>query len=464
MDEPRDPARRRRVGGPDDRARRALPLGPGVREPRARRWAPPTRTRTARSGPAPRCRSRRSARRRSRPITTPPPGGGCCSTTPPQERGGPRVVGEADGWLTWCRSGRPGRSRRCSSRCSPPRAWPTSTTPARNDLAAALRDLNLPLRRAVPPAVPVLDGLAPGAVRRDDGTDAWQVHAHFYPPLLRATVRKFMVGYELLAEPQRDLTPEEAAERLRAALACDARPDPPFRSCAGRIGGTARGGTMRLWGGRFGEETDARVADFTRSIEVDAELALDDIAGSIAHVRGLGRAGLLTDGRGRDARSAGSWRCADDVEAGRVAWDPALEDVHLNLEARSPSGSGRSAGKLHTGRSRNDQVATDLRLWTRRAIDRLDAAILGPRAGARRTWPSATATPSCPARPTSSRPSRSCSRTTCSPTSRCSSATAAGSPTRGGASTSRRSARARSPAPATRSTARRPPRSSASTA
>ena len=67
---------------------------------------------------------------------------------------------------------------------------------------------------------------------------------------------------------------------------------------------------MRTWGGRFSEETDARVADFTRSIEVDAALAADDIAGSIAHVRGLGRAGLLTDdevddaGRRADARSA----------------------------------------------------------------------------------------------------------------------------------------------------------------
>ena len=64
---------------------------------------------------------------------------------------------------------------------------------------------------------------------------------------------------------------------------------------------------MRTWGGRFSGETDARVADFTRSIEIDAALAADDIAGSIAHVRGLGRAGLLTDGRGRDASSTG-WR------------------------------------------------------------------------------------------------------------------------------------------------------------
>ena len=132
---------------------------------------------------------------------------------------------------------------------------------------------------------------------------------------------------------------------------------------------------MRLWGGRFGEENDPRVADFTRSIEVDAELALDDLRGSIAHVRGLGRAGILTDEEVA-ALVAGLESLARDVEAGTVAWDPSLEDVHMNVEAALVDRVGPVAGKLHTGRSRNDQVATDLRLWLRRAIDRLDAAIL----------------------------------------------------------------------------------------
>jgi argininosuccinate lyase len=132
---------------------------------------------------------------------------------------------------------------------------------------------------------------------------------------------------------------------------------------------------MRLWGGRFGEENDARVADFTRSIDVDAELALDDLRGSIAHVRGLGRAGLLTDDEVATL-VAGLEGLTRDVEAGAVAWDPALEDVHMNVEAALIERVGPVAGKLHTGRSRNDQVATDLRLWLRRAIDRLDAAIL----------------------------------------------------------------------------------------
>ena len=132
---------------------------------------------------------------------------------------------------------------------------------------------------------------------------------------------------------------------------------------------------MRLWGGRFGDGPDARMADFTRSIEVDAELALDDIAGSIAHVRGLGRAGLLTDEEVQ-VLERGLVSLRDDVVAGSVAWDPALEDVHLNLETMLTERVGAVGGKLHTGRSRNDQVATDLRLWTRRAIGRLDAGIL----------------------------------------------------------------------------------------
>jgi argininosuccinate lyase len=132
---------------------------------------------------------------------------------------------------------------------------------------------------------------------------------------------------------------------------------------------------MKLWGGRFGEENDERVADFTRSIEIDVEMAHDDVRGSIAHVRGLGRTGLLTDDEVAQL-VAGLQGLAGDVEAGTIEWDPALEDVHMNLEAALADRIGPLAGKLHTGRSRNDQVATDLRLWLRRATDRLDAALL----------------------------------------------------------------------------------------
>jgi argininosuccinate lyase len=132
---------------------------------------------------------------------------------------------------------------------------------------------------------------------------------------------------------------------------------------------------MKLWGGRFEEPVDLRVADFTRSIEVDRVLALDDLAGSVAHVRGLGRAGLLS-AEEVEAIVAGLDVLRADVEAGRLEWDPALEDVHLNLEAALGARIGPLAGKLHTGRSRNDQVATDLRLWLRRTVAGLDAALV----------------------------------------------------------------------------------------
>ena len=132
---------------------------------------------------------------------------------------------------------------------------------------------------------------------------------------------------------------------------------------------------MRLWGGRFAEGNDERVADFTRSIEIDRELAADDLLGSLAHVRGLGRAGLLT-GDEVTALVAGLEGLAEEVASGSLEWDPTLEDIHLNLEVALGERIGPLAGKLHTGRSRNDQVATDLRLWLRRAIDRLDVGLL----------------------------------------------------------------------------------------
>lgn len=133
---------------------------------------------------------------------------------------------------------------------------------------------------------------------------------------------------------------------------------------------------MQLWGGRFSEPSDPRLIAFTRSIDVDAALAADDITGSIAHVRGLGRAGILSSEE-VETLVDGLVALADDVAAGRIAWDPVLEDVHLNLESALADKVGPVAGKLHTGRSRNDQVATDLRLWTRRAIDDLDVALIG---------------------------------------------------------------------------------------
>jgi len=132
---------------------------------------------------------------------------------------------------------------------------------------------------------------------------------------------------------------------------------------------------MRMWGGRFEGASDERMAEFTRSIDFDHALALDDIAASIAHVHGLGRAGLLTAAEVETlVRGLESLRA--DVESGSIEWDPSLEDVHMNLEVALRSKIGPVGGKVHTGRSRNDQVATDMRLWLRRTIDAIDAAIV----------------------------------------------------------------------------------------
>src|SRR3990170_8608011 len=89
---------------------------------------------------------------------------------------------------------------------------------------------------------------------------------------------------------------------------------------------------MRMWGGRFGAETDERVLAFTSSLEVDRDLALDDLEGSMAHVRGLERAGLVEADEATEL-VRGIVALRTEVEAGTFAWDPALEDVHLNVEA-----------------------------------------------------------------------------------------------------------------------------------
>ena len=121
---------------------------------------------------------------------------------------------------------------------------------------------------------------------------------------------------------------------------------------------------MELWGGRFREASDERLADFTRSIELDSALADDDLVGSIAHVHGLAGAGLLSADEAATI-AAGLEGLRAEVAAGALAWDPALEDVHLNLEAALVDRIGPLAGKLHTGRSRNDQVPLDSKLYTR---------------------------------------------------------------------------------------------------
>jgi argininosuccinate lyase len=132
---------------------------------------------------------------------------------------------------------------------------------------------------------------------------------------------------------------------------------------------------VKSWGGRFDGRPDPTAADFGRSIELDERMALEDIDGSIAHVSGLERAGIVSPAEAATLRD-GLAKLRGDLLAGEVHWDPSLEDIHMNVEFALEARIGPVARKLHTGRSRNDQVATDLRLWARRAIDDIDAAAL----------------------------------------------------------------------------------------
>ena len=122
------------------------------------------------------------------------------------------------------------------------------------------------------------------------------------------------------------------------------------------------------WGGRFNEPVDAFVARFTASVNFDRRLFRHDIQGSIAHASMLCEAGVLTDIE-LEAIIGGLDSIAREIETGEFAWSIALEDVHMNIEAALTARIGDIGKKLHTGRSRNDQVATDIRLWLRDEID-----------------------------------------------------------------------------------------------
>jgi argininosuccinate lyase len=130
----------------------------------------------------------------------------------------------------------------------------------------------------------------------------------------------------------------------------------------------------KLWGGRFEKQTDEAVEAFTASIGVDARLWEVDIRGSIAHARMLGKIGVLTPEEA-DAIIAGLYALGEDIAAGRIAFDPKAEDIHSEVERLLTERIGAVAGKLHTGRSRNDQVATDTRLYLREGIDTLGQQI-----------------------------------------------------------------------------------------
>ena len=130
----------------------------------------------------------------------------------------------------------------------------------------------------------------------------------------------------------------------------------------------------KLWGGRFSEPTDAFVERFTASVSFDQRMYAADIRGSIAHATMLAKVGILTDDE-KQQIIEGLGAIKEDIEAGRFVWSIKLEDVHMNIESRLTDRIGLTGKKLHTGRSRNDQVATDIRLYVRDEIDQISALI-----------------------------------------------------------------------------------------
>jgi len=132
----------------------------------------------------------------------------------------------------------------------------------------------------------------------------------------------------------------------------------------------------KMWGGRFGSKPDPIMEDINASIDFDRHLYRQDIAASKAHAAMLAKSGIIT---AQDAKQIvhGLDTILSEIEAGKFAFKRALEDIHMNVESRLAELIGPAAGRLHTARSRNDQVATDFRLWVRDAIDALDGELAG---------------------------------------------------------------------------------------
>jgi argininosuccinate lyase len=132
----------------------------------------------------------------------------------------------------------------------------------------------------------------------------------------------------------------------------------------------------KMWGGRFGESPDAVMEEINASIGFDRHLYRQDIAASKAHAAMLAKQGIIST---HDAASIaqGLDTILSEMETGAFSFNRALEDIHMNVESRLAEVIGPAAGRLHTARSRNDQVATDFRLWIRDALDGLDAALKG---------------------------------------------------------------------------------------
>lgn len=127
----------------------------------------------------------------------------------------------------------------------------------------------------------------------------------------------------------------------------------------------------KMWGGRFDSGPDAIMEDINASIEFDKALWRQDIAGSRAHVAMLAKQGII-EAKDAEIIAKGLEQIAAEINAGQFTFSRALEDIHMNIESRLAETVGTAAGRLHTARSRNDQVATDMRLWVRDTLDLLD--------------------------------------------------------------------------------------------
>jgi argininosuccinate lyase len=136
----------------------------------------------------------------------------------------------------------------------------------------------------------------------------------------------------------------------------------------------AKGATNTMWGGRFEASPDDVMTAINASIGFDRRMAAQDVAGSRAHAAMLAKQGIIKQDDQR-AIDAGLEQVLGEIARGEFAFSTALEDIHMNVEARLKALIGEPAGRLHTARSRNDQVATDFRLWVREACDGADAAL-----------------------------------------------------------------------------------------
>ncbi|HEV7266267.1 MAG TPA: argininosuccinate lyase [Falsiroseomonas sp.] len=137
---------------------------------------------------------------------------------------------------------------------------------------------------------------------------------------------------------------------------------------------TKNTGSNSLWGGRYAEGPGAIMREINASIGFDRKMWRQDISGSLAHAAMLAHVGIISP-EDEAAIRQGLADIAQEIDSGKFAWSEALEDIHMNIEARLTERIGEAAKRLHTGRSRNDQVALDVRLWVRDAIDGLDAQI-----------------------------------------------------------------------------------------